>query len=83
MLKGYTVTEDAESGCLLHQYTAVHVQSGCGVPGRNEYHKDTCITEGGIHFRGTLCVPWVMSEGLDGGSVGQGQYTSECEITVM
>jgi len=25
MLKGYTIIENVESGCLLHQYTAAHV----------------------------------------------------------
>jgi hypothetical protein len=26
MLNGYTIIEDVESDCLLHQYTAAHVQ---------------------------------------------------------
>ena len=34
MLKGYTIIEDDESGCLLHQYTAEHVEScwGTSIP---------------------------------------------------
>jgi hypothetical protein len=27
MLKGKTIIEDAESGCLLHQHTAAHVSA--------------------------------------------------------